>query len=488
MTQGTKRPPQRDTLEHVIPFRSYVALGLGVIVGVGWVVYTGQWMLDGGPLGAMLAFLLGGLLLLPVGMCYAEMTSSIPLAGGELAFAYKAFGRLPAFLTAWLLALGYVAVAPFETIAVGAMVESLVPGIATEALYHVRIGSGQERVAVSTVLPGCLVGALLLLANWHGAKDSGRIQMAIVVTMLVCTVVFCSVALLRGDPANLVPLFAGMDRGEHSAAAIASAVISVLVVVPFFMAGFDTIPQAAEEAGTKVPPRDIGIAILISIFCGALFYVLIIFAVAISMPWTESALLPMTTAAVFEAAFGFTWAAKLVLVTALLGLISTLNGVYIASSRLLFSMGRGGMIPDWFASVHPTHHTPRNALLFVGVISLIGPFVGKSALIPIVNTSSFAFTCALTVTCFSTLRLRASARELARPYRAATLFVYSGIAVSIALLLLMILPQSPGQLGKLESVVVLVWSSIGLIAILWRRYTHPIRKAESDYLILGDYR
>ncbi len=71
----------RETLERSIPFRNYVALGLGVIVGVGWVVYSGQWLQDGGPMGAMLAFLIGGLLLLPVGACYAEMTAALPLAG-----------------------------------------------------------------------------------------------------------------------------------------------------------------------------------------------------------------------------------------------------------------------------------------------------------------------------------------------------------------------------------------------------------------------
>ncbi len=195
----------------------------------------------------------------------------------------------------------------------------------------------------------------------------------------------------------------------------------------------------------------------------------------------------MTSSAVFEAAFGYVWAAKLVIFTALLGLITTLNGMYVASSRLLFSLGRGGMLPHWFARVHPSHHTPQNALLFVGVISLIGPFIGKFALAPIVNSSSFVFTIALAMTSAASIRLRQTQPQLERPYRAPTVFLYIGFVVSIILLLLMVLPQSPGQLGSLELKIVIAWMILGVVAFFWRKSRHPMAKDERDYLILGDY-
>ncbi len=478
---------QRETLERSIPFRNYVALGLGVIVGVGWVVYSGQWLQEGGPMGAMLAFLLGGLLLLPIGMCYAEMTAALPLAGGELSFAYKAFGSLVAFLTAWALALTYVATTPFETIAIGSLMETLIPAMVSDPLYYVGMGADKERVSLSTILPGLLIGALLVGINYRGAKDSAKLQMVVVTALLICTVIFTSVALIGGDYQNLQPLFASDQEGPASWAGIASAIISVLVVVPFFMAGFDAIPQAAEEAGTTVPPKKLGYAILLSIVCGTIFYVLIILAVSVAMPWQVSSKLPMTSAAVFEAAFGYVWAAKLVIFTALLGLITTLNGMYVASSRLLFSLGRGGMLPHWFARVHPSHHTPQNALLFVGVISLIGPFIGKFALVPIVNSSSFVFTLSLTVTSAASIYLRKTQPDLARPYRAPLVFLYLGLLISVVLILLMILPQSSGQMAPLEFYITFVWMVLGVIAFYWRNSRHPMAKEERDYLILGDY-
>ena len=114
----------RETLGKVISFKNYIALGLGIVVGIGWVVYSGQWLIDGGPVGAMIAFLVGGMLLIPVGKCYAELTAAIPVAGGEVAFSFKAFGSFVCFLTAWALAFSYVMMTPFETIAIGTLLES----------------------------------------------------------------------------------------------------------------------------------------------------------------------------------------------------------------------------------------------------------------------------------------------------------------------------------------------------------------------------
>lgn len=163
--------------------------------------------------------------------------------------------------------------------------------------------------------------------------------------------------------------------------------ISVIVIVPWFLSGFDAIPQAAEESETGVHPSKVGPAIIVSILMGIVFYVIVIFDVAMTMPWQESYAFELPAAAMFRIAFGYECAAQLVLFTGMLGLITTLNGFFIASSRLLFALGRGGLLPEWFGQVHPRFHTPRNALLFVGATALIGPFLGQAALAPIVNSS-----------------------------------------------------------------------------------------------------
>ena len=196
----------------------------------------------------------------------------------------------------------------------------------------------------------------------------------------------------------------------------------------------------------------------------------------------------MPTAEVFQVAFGYEWAAKMVLFAAGLGLITSFNGFYIASSRLLFSLGRGGMLPHWFAKVHPAHGTPSNAIVFLGAIALTGPFIGKAGLVPIVNSSALAFTVVLMLTAFSAIRLRHSCSHLDRPYKSHILTLYMGAAVSTILTLLMLVPASQGYLSPLEFTIFGSWMVVGLLAYLIRRSKGDMDHNEQSYLILGIYR
>ncbi len=475
---------KRETLDKSISFRSYIAIGLGTIIGIGWVIYAGYWLRDGGPVGAMLAFILCGLFLLPVGKCYAELTAAIPVAGGEAAFAYKAFGPFVSFLTACALALSYIAITPFETIAIGALVEAMFPALISEPLYQM----GGYTIRVSNLLPGIILGALLILLNCRGARSSTGFQTLVLAILALCALVFISVALLKGDLVNLTPMFAS---GGASWVAAPASIIPVLVVAPYFMAGFDTIPQAAEEAGVSMAPHRIGVAILACIVLGALFYALIILALGMSStPGQLAAIMQdrdaMPTAEIFRLAFGYEWAAQLVLFAALLGLLTTLNGIYIASSRLLFFLGRGGMLPHWFAKVDARHRMPVNALLFVGAISLLGPPVGRAALVPIVTSGSLAFVAALLLTCLAAVRLRTTAPDMNRPYRTGKSTMYCGIVVSGILVLLMVVPGSPGQLRPQEFAIIGIWMCLGVAGYCLRRSLRDMEPSQQRYLILGE--
>lgn len=269
-----------------------------------------------------------------------------------------------------------------------------------------------------------------------------------------------------------------------------ASIIPVLVVAPYFMAGFDAIPQAAEEAGVAMTPHRIGVAILVCIILGAVFYALIILALGMSSTPGQLAVIlqdreAMPTAEIFRLAFGYEWAAQLVLFAAMLGLLTTLNGFYIASSRLLFSLGRGGMLPHWFAKVDARHKTPVNAILFVGAISLMGPPIGKAALVPIVTSGSLAFVAALLMTCLAALRLRTTYPDMDRPYRTGKPTMYCGIAVSAILVLLMVVPGSPGQLRSLEFAIIGAWMCLGVAGYFLRQSVNDMDAQTQRHMILG---
>ena len=483
--QASNITEERPKLDRVISFKDYIAIGFGVMIGVGWVVYAGQWLQSGGVLGAVLAFVIGGFCLIPIGKCYAELTAALPVTGGEVAFTYKAFGPLVSFLTAWALSLSYISVTPFETIAMGAMVEAIFPSLTTSTLYEI----GGYRIAWSTIIPGVLAGLWVIWLNWRGAKDSTRFQTIVIIGMLVSTTVFCTMAFWKGDIHNLQPMFVG--EGHWWAFAPAS-IASVLVVVPFFLTGFDCIPQAAEESGIKMEPRQLGVAIVATIAIGTVFYVLVILALGYSVSGNtlsdivaQKDKLPM--AEVFRSSFGVEWAAKLVLIAALLGIISTLNGIFMAATRLLFAQGRGGLLPHWFADLHPVHHTPKNAILFVGALAVLGPFMGKAGLLHIVNSYSLVFSFILLITATATLKLRGSAPDLDRPYRINTTTIWFAIAVGIFLVGLMVLPGSPGQMGNAEFVTVIIWMTIGLGFYHHRQRKKDMSADTQAQMILADY-
>ncbi|MDH5248265.1 MAG: amino acid permease, partial [Cyclobacteriaceae bacterium] len=119
----TERPGLRKEIGKV----GFFCLAFGAMIGVGWVTAMGPWLHTAGPLGAAIAFVLGGVLLLFIGFCYAEVTAMLPVSGGEVAYAYKAFGKKHSFLVGWFLSFGYLSVSAFEAISVGKILSYLFP-------------------------------------------------------------------------------------------------------------------------------------------------------------------------------------------------------------------------------------------------------------------------------------------------------------------------------------------------------------------------
>ncbi len=472
----------RKTLAKAMNFKNYLGLGIGSIIGVGWVVVAGDWLVRGGPLGAIAGFVIGGLLLIFVGLCYAELTPAIPVAGGEVAFSFKAFGVGPSFLTGWFLSLAYIILCPFEAVAVGWLIEYLIPALKTKSLYII----GGYPVSFISIGTGIFLSLLIIYINYRGVKTSAQFQTITTAMIFICVIAFTITALVRGSFSHMVPLFAG----GGSLPAIGASIVAVLGIVPFYYSGFDTIPQGAEESGIKLNPRDLGKAVIVSILVGAAFYGIVILALSLCMPWQETIKYEMPTANAFQAAFAYTWATRLVLFAAFLGLITSFNGFFIAATRVIFAGGRGGLLPKSLGHVEQKHQTPKNAILFVGFLTLIGPFVGKSSLLPMVNVASLAFISGWFITCLSAVRLRETAPDMPRPYRVKhTASLYLGVIISGLLIVLMVFPGSPAQLKwPLEYALFGVWMLLGFIGYKLRRAKKDMSDEERAYQILGDYR
>src|SRR5262249_446366 len=211
------------------------------MVGVGWVVLIDDWLGRGGPAGAALAFLVGGLLLLPVASTYGRFVGEIPDAGGEIAYAEGGFPAPIAFAAAWTMVLSYATVCRWEAVAVGNLLGRLFPWFNQLPLYTVA----GKIITAPRVAAGLLLTAGIAAVNYRGIRLSGVLQDILTFGLLTLFAVFSFLGFVRGEISNLPPLFA-----QPGTAGALLSVLLVLQVVPYFMTGFESIGKESEEART----------------------------------------------------------------------------------------------------------------------------------------------------------------------------------------------------------------------------------------------
>lgn len=475
---NTDRPVLRRSLTQF----EFFALAFGSMIGVGWVTAVGSWLTQAGPLGAIIAFGIGGAIMLCIGLCYAEATPMLPVAGGEVAYSYLAFGTFKAFVVGWFLAFGYVAISGFEAISIGKVLGYMFPDSNWWLLYHVA----GDPVYGSHLLLGVVFTGLITWLHYRGIESAAAFQRWLTIGFVLVTLVFIGAGLWGGKWENLSPVFPEVDGGSFKA--IAAGILMVLVTVPFWFVGFDTIPQGAEEADAAMAPRKFARLIIGSIAAATLFYVVLIISIGMIVPWQSIVDADLPAARAFEAAFASKAMVYLVLIAALLGLFTSWNGFFLAGSRVLFSLGRGRMIPASFGETHPQHGTPHRAVLLTGLLTLLAPLMGRQALLSFVNAGSFCIAIAFLGVALSIMQLRRSHPHLPRPFRLPGGAVIPGLAALGALFLIavMLWPGSPAALSWPREVIIL-----GVLAVLgagfWlgaRRSRTLISEQQRAFLIL----
>ncbi|MGB4840403.1 MAG: amino acid permease [Saprospiraceae bacterium] len=473
---------QRPELQKGIGKTGMFSLAFGAMIGVGWVTAMGFWLSNAGPLGAVIAFAIGGLILLAIGFCYAEVTSALPLSGGEVAYAYKAYGTSKAFIVGWFLVFGYLSVSAFEAVSISKVLSYLIPSIDYWELYSVN-GSP---IYFSHIALSAVFVLVISAVNYTGVKNSARFQVGLTVLFISLTFIFVIAGLVMGDFNNLNPMFSSSDTGT-----IMSGVAMVLVTVPFWFVGFDTIPQAAEEAEENISAKTIGLLIPLSIVSAVCFYMLIIISTSIAAPWNEILSDKLPTAKAFEIATESPFLVNLILVTALVGLLTSWNGFFLAGSRVLFAMGRGKIIAPTLGESHIKHQTPYKAVLFSGVVTFLASLMGPGAMVAFVNVGSLCIVIAFFGVSASFLSLRKKFPDLDRPYKApgGSILGLIGIAGSLTILLLMVFPNSSVALvWPFEWAIFLTFSVLGILFwIFSTKSRNSVSKKERDYLILEKY-
>ncbi len=480
---GSHPPPtQGERLGHELGSFQFFALAFGAVVGAGWAVVLGDWLRQAGPVGAAIGLSAGGAVVILIGLCYGEVATLLPVSGGEVAYAYEVFGERTCFLVGWLLAFTYVAVAAFEAISIGWVLAALVPGLDGPTVYRI-LGGDVHAGALALGLGGM---ALLTFLNYRGARAATRLQDWLVIAVLALAGLFIVSGFVRGHASNLVPYFQRSATGS-----IWPGMVGLFMTASFWFGGFNVGTQAMEEKTAGATLHRVGTAIVLSIVVGIVFKALVIISASMSMPWPALTRATVPVAAAFEAAFGSALLAKVVLVTALFGLLSTWNSVLLASTRILYALGRAGFIASRFGTVHPRHRVPAFAIVFAGAAGALGTLLGRTAIIPIVDAAATCLTIAYLLTCLALIRLRTRVPDAPRPFRApggrVTAWVASAGAAGSFILSLYEPWTGAGGGVPLEWRLLGAWLGLGLVFwVAARAHRRRIPEALRRQIILGE--
>ena len=428
-----------------------LALAFGAMIGWGWVVMAGPWLLEGGTVGTIIAFVLVGVSVLVIALLYAELASAMPQVGGEHVYSLRALGRMGSFICTWAIVMVYVGVTSFEAVALGTAIEYLVP---TKIGYLWQVVDYD--VYLSWVLIGVVGSLLVTVVNVRGIKLSAIFQMSVTLVLIMAGIMLMTGALFEGEIANIEPIFVNGAGG----------IITVVAMSVFVFTGFDVIPQAAEEI--NVAPKMLGKLLVLSVVSGTIWYVVIVLSVSLLMDQQSLSGTFLSAADASSKAWGVA-GAKLLILGGVAGVITSWNGFLVGGSRAIFALAKSKMLPSYLGVLHPRFKTPHRAIILIGIISALAPLFGRPVLLWIANSAGFAAVIAYFLVAISFIVLRVREPDMPRPFKliGGNFLGYLGIGVTL-LLASAYLPGSPGALAwPHEWLMLLLWFGVGLVLFFY---------------------
>jgi amino acid transporter len=406
----------------------------GAMVGMAWAVLANVILDRGGP-ASILSLIVAAIFTLFVGLCFAELCSAMPVAGGAYIYVRRAMNKFGGFTAGWLLVLAYAAMMPGECIIIGKLAAGIFPGI---PVAWVGVGAA----------------IIFTIINLVGITFSAIVQLILTVILFAGMFIYAVPGFAHIDVANLMPFF---GRG----------VAGMFLMVPiYFLAfmGYDILPQAAEEV--KSPVRKMVFVIPLSILFVLLAYLAVAITNAGVLPWEQIAkstdpvpIMPIATKLLGPSG------PAIIIVAGICGLVTTLNGFVVGASRLMMAMAKDNELPKFFATVNKRFGVPHWSIIFVGFLGIVGSFVPQ--LIVLFDTAASAVLVTYALTAIAVIVLRKKEPNLDRPYK-----LPWGNLIPI-LALIGVVPTFLVSLGILTTealIVFFAWYAIGIIYyVLYRR-------------------
>jgi basic amino acid/polyamine antiporter, APA family len=340
------------------------AMGIGAIIGTGIFVLTGVASATRAGPALTISFVVAGIVSALAALCYAEVSSKVPISGSAYTYTYATLGEFPAWIIGWSLVLEYALGA--STVSVGwsgyftYILQTLLGWNIPQAWQH----SHWDATPGIANLPAAAIIFLITALLVRGTRESGTVNAIIVAIKVAVVLFFIAVGIGHVDAANY-HLPAGPQTGEGGFFPFGvGGMFGGAAFIFFAYIGFDAVSTTAEEA--KNPAKDLPFGIIMSLAICTVLYIVVVAILNGMVPFYK---LNVSFPVAFAVnSVGLAWAGVIVSFGAIAGLTTVCLVMMYAQTRIFYAMSRDGLIPPGFTRLHPRWRTPMFSQIFFGVL------------------------------------------------------------------------------------------------------------------------
>jgi len=448
-------------LKRSVSAAQLTAMGVGAIIGTGIFVVVGQGVATAGP-AVIVSFALAAIACTFSALSYAELASSIPVAGSAYTYSYATLGEVVAWVIGWDLILEYGVSVAAVAIGWGGNVNEFLSSAFGFTLPD-AISKSPEDGGVFN-LPAVFVVLAVTFLLVRGTRESAVVNFIMVGIKLGILAFFIVIAFANFSTKYFTPF---APHGRES-------VTSAAAIIFFAYIGFDAVSTGSEEA--RNPKRDLPFAVIGSLVICTIFYILTaVGAIGIASPQTLANSDAPLAAALHEGA-GINWAAWILALGALIAITSVCLVVMYGQTRIFFSMCRDGLLPEGLASVNARYGTPARLTIGLGIlIAILAAVVPLNKIIELVNIGTlFAFV----LVNIGVIILRRTRPDMDRPYRVPFSPVFPILGVLFAVYLMKDLPLATW-------IRFVLWLGVGMLIYVFYGYKNSrLRMQHGEYGVL----
>lgn len=426
-----QRETQTSQLKRTLGSWNLLLLGIGCIIGAGIFVRTGNAAaLHAGP-AVLLSFVVAGIVCAFAGLCYAELSSTLPVSGSAYTYSYTTLGEFAAWIMGALLLLEYGLAASVVAVGWSGYVVSLLkdfglvipPQLTGPAGYPLLKDGVQVVIDGAPVftqfnLPAFLICTVLSILLVVGVSESAKVNNAIVaikVAVIVAFIVICGASVLMDLPAriaaNWTPFIPPAEPGEGHFGV--GGILRAASIVFFAYIGFEAVSTAGQEA--KNPKKDMPFGIIGSLVVCTVLYMLVAAVLTLMVNYKSLNVPDPVAVAVDSMGPQWAWFAGIIKAGAIVGLTSVVLVLMYGQTRIFYTMARDGLLPRVFSTVHPKFQTPWINTLTVGLlVAVAAGFFDINILGDLTSVGTLA---AFAIVCLTVIWLRVTAPDLPRGFK-----------------------------------------------------------------------